>query len=118
MYGKEQEYFILSNEYRIKGNEEQGRYYCSVGTGNALNRKIVEQHLDVCLRAGLRISGINAEVAPSLWVYQIGACLGFYSGDQLLISRYLLERIAEKYSICKCCFHKFFGKSDCGFSEI
>ena len=94
-FGIEQEYFILGNNYRIKGNEQQGRYYCSVGTGNALNRKIVEQHLDVCLRAGLRISGINAEVAPSQWEYQIGPCLGIDAGDQLWISRYLLERIGE-----------------------
>ena len=94
-FGVEQEYFILGKDYEIKGNEKQGRYYCSVGKHNTYYRKIAEQHLDVCLRAGLRISGINAEVAPCQWEYQIGPCLGIDSGDQLWISRYLLERIGE-----------------------
>ena len=94
-FGVEQEYFVLGKDYEIKGNEKQGRYYCSVGKHNTYYRKIAEQHLDVCLRAGLRISGINAEVAPCQWEYQIGPCLGIDSGDQVWISRYLLERIGE-----------------------
>ena len=94
-FGIEQEYFVVGNEYQISGNEKQGRYYCSVGKHNTYYRKIAEQHLDVCLRAGLRISGINAEVAPCQWEYQIGPCLAIDSGDQLWISRYLLERIGE-----------------------
>ena len=96
-YGLEQEYFVIGSTDAGKpgGNEKQGRYYCSVGKGNTMNRKIAEQHLDVCLRTGLRISGINAEVAPCQWEYQIGPCLGIDAGDQLWISRYLLERIGE-----------------------
>ncbi len=33
---------------------------------------IVEAHLDACLEAGLKISGINAEVMPGQWEFQIG----------------------------------------------
>ena len=94
-FGIEQEYFVVGQVHEIRGKEKQGRYYCSVGKGNTYHRKIAEQHLDVCLRAGLRISGINAEVAPYQWEYQIGPCMGIDSGDQLWISRYLLERIGE-----------------------
>ena len=94
-FGIEQEYFVVGTNMQIGGDEKQGRYYCSVGKHNTYHRKIAEQHLDVCLRAGLRISGINAEVAPCQWEYQIGPCLAIDSGDQLWISRYLLERIGE-----------------------
>ena len=94
-FGIEQEYFVLGGGHNDIQGKKQGRYYCSVGKGNTYHRKIAEQHLDVCLRAGLRISGINAEVAPYQWEYQIGPCLGIDAGDQLWISRYLLERIGE-----------------------
>ena len=37
----------------------QGQYYCSVGAENAIGREIVEEHLDLCLEAGLNVEGIN-----------------------------------------------------------
>ncbi len=48
-----------------------------------------------CLDAGLNISGINAEIAPAQWEFQIGPCEGICAGDQLYMARYLLERIAK-----------------------
>ena len=98
-FGLEQEYFILNDEIRDRLlNEEikQGQYYCSVGGNNAFLRKIVDRHLEVCIEAGLNISGINAEVAPYQWEFQIGPCTGIEAGDQLWVARYLLERIAEE----------------------
>lgn len=50
----------------------QGPYYCSAGAGCAIGRDIVEAHLKACMYAGLNISGINAEVMPSQWEYQVG----------------------------------------------
>ena len=94
-FGIEQEYFILGKDYQITGNEKQGRYYCSVGAQNTYYRKIAERHMEACIGAGLQISGINAEVAPCQWEYQIGPCEGITSGDELWVSRYLLERVAE-----------------------
>ena len=94
-FGIEQEYFIVGKEYEITGNEKQGRYYCSVGAQNTYYRKVAERHLEACISAGLHISGINAEVAPCQWEYQIGPCEGISSGDELWVSRYLLERVAE-----------------------
>jgi glutamine synthetase len=103
-YGLEQEYFILDPETNrpigmpIEGGK-QGQYYCSVGTENAFCRNMVEEHFMICLRAGLNISGINAEVAPGQWEFQIGPCLGISAGDQLWIARYLLHRVSEKYNL-------------------
>ena len=49
----------------------QGPYYCSAGTGAAIGRDIVEAHLKACYYAGVNISGVNAEVMPSQWEFQV-----------------------------------------------
>jgi len=103
-FGLEQEYFLvdlktgkpLGCEYSIP---EQGPFYCGVGGGNALGRDVVEDHLEKCLYAGLRISGINAEVAPGQWEFQIGPSLGIEAGDHLWVARYILNRVCEKYGV-------------------
>ncbi len=77
----------------------QGPYYCSVGTGNAVGREVVEEHLDLCIDAGLNIEGINAEVMCGQWEYQIFAKGAKAAGDQIWVARYLLERTAEKYGV-------------------
>jgi glutamine synthetase len=99
-YGLEQEYFIFNNisKNELKKYTKQGQYYCSVGTGNSINRTIAEEHLQLCLYAGIKISGINAEVAPSQWEFQIGPCEGIDAGDHLWVARYILLRVAEKYN--------------------
>lgn len=98
-YGLEQEYFILDPHTRLplgfNGKGGQGQYYCSVGADNAFGRAIAEQHLAVCIKAGVNISGINAEVAPGQWEFQVGPCEGICSGDDMMIARYLLHKIAE-----------------------
>ena len=76
---------------------KQGQYYCGVGAENAFGRNIVEEHLKACIFAGIKISGINAEVAPGQWEFQIGPCEGIEAGDHLWVARYLLNRIAEKH---------------------
>ena len=104
-YGFEQEYFILNAETKLplgfeKGEPEgQGKYYCSVGYDRAFGRKVMLNHLNMCLRANLTVSGTNAEVAPGQWEYQIGPVEGIEAGDQLLISRYILERVAEDMGV-------------------
>merc|ERR1711915_536551 len=67
--------------------------------GVAFGRDLVEEHLDVILKAGIICSGINAEVMPGQWEYQVGPCVGISAGDQLSMSRYLLNRVAEKYGV-------------------
>lgn len=108
-YGIEQEYFLMNPETNVplgfpknRYPEPQGQYYCSVGASDAYGRDIVEEHLQACLYAGINIGGINAEVAPGQWEYQIGPCIGIDSGDQVWMSRYILIRIAEKYGVNIC----------------
>jgi glutamine synthetase len=105
-YGLEQEYFIMDPKtgkpigWPTNGTPEaQGKYYCGVGTGCVFGRDIVDKHYKYCLHAGLRISGINAEVAPGQWEFQIGPSTGISAGDQLWVGRYILERIAEEHGV-------------------
>jgi glutamine synthetase len=98
-FGLEQEYFIIDSDLQIDKLPPQGQYYCSVGAQNAFNRHIAEQHLQYCLKAGIHIAGINAEVAPGQWEFQIGICEGIEAGDHLWMARYILERIGELHHL-------------------
>lgn len=105
-FGFEQEYFLYDPETNMPLGfpangypAPQGPYYCSVGAKNAFGREIVEEHLDVCLEAGLNVEGINAEVAAGQWEFQIFAKGAEEAGDQIWVARYLLERIGEKYGV-------------------
>ena len=49
--------------------------------------------------AGITISGINGEVMPGQWEYQVGPCVGIDSGDQLTMSRYLMLRVTEQVGL-------------------
>ena len=76
-FGFEQEYFLWDPETSLPPGfppggypPPQGPYYCSVGAKNAHCRNLIEEHLDLCLEAGLNVEGINAEVAPGQWEYQ------------------------------------------------
>jgi glutamine synthetase len=93
-FGLEQEYFIRFNNCFLHP-ENNGSHYC--GFSNKLEKTIVEEHLQACISTGLQISGINAEVATGQWEFQIGPSHDIEAADQLVVARYLLERIAEKY---------------------
>ncbi|CAG0910636.1 unnamed protein product, partial [Cyprideis torosa] len=104
-FGFEQEYFIWDPELNKpigwpesgEPKDGQGPYYCGVGGEHMFGRDIVEEHLDLCIEAGLNIEGINAEVAIGQWEFQIFAKGAQEAGDQIWVGRYLLERTAEKY---------------------
>ena len=49
----------------------QGPYYCSAGAGAAVGRELVEAHLKACYFAGINVSGVNAEVMPAQWEFQV-----------------------------------------------
>jgi glutamine synthetase len=115
-YGLEQEYFIFKvdkpNEHphplgadpHIYQNGYQGQFYCSVGGQNAFGRVLVENHMTLCMMAGLQISGTNAEVAAGQWEFQIGPVEGIDAADQLIAARYFLELEAESHG-CRIEYH-------------
>jgi len=74
-FGFEQEYFLWDPETNLplgfpRDQTPQGQFYCSAGAKNAFGREMVEEHLDMCLDAGINIEGINAEVAAGQWEFQ------------------------------------------------
>ena len=77
----------------------QGFYYCGVGADEVFGREAVERHLDNCLKAGLSISGINAEVMPGQWEFQVGPLSPLEVSDQLWLARWLLYRTSEDLGI-------------------
>ena len=110
-FGLEQEYILFKHPrpdstelvplawVSGRNQEAQGPYYCSVGTEKAIGRQVAEDHLQKCLQAGLNLSGINAEVFPGQWEYQLGICKGIDVGDQFWLVRYLLERVCELHEV-------------------
>ena len=100
LYGIEQEYTFFDKSMPLGWPEggypaPQGPYYCAVGAESAYGRDIVEAHMDACLEAGLSYAGLNAEVMPGQWEYQIGAVDALTVSDEIWLSRWLLCRIAE-----------------------
>ncbi len=101
-FGIEQEYTFFKGSRPLGFPEggfpaPQGHYYCGVGAEAVFGREIVEIHLDRCLAAGLAISGINAEVMPGQWEFQVGPLAPLEVADQLWVARWLLNRIGEDY---------------------
>lgn len=105
-FGFEQEYFLWDPSTNLPPGfphagypRPQGPYYCSVGANNAYGREVIEEHLDICLEAGLNVEGINAEVAAGQWEYQVFSKGAKQAGDETWLARYFLERTAEKYGL-------------------
>ena len=103
-FGIEQEYTFFQGRVPLGWPEggypaPQGPFYCGVGADEVFGRDIVEEHLELCIDAGLEVSGINAEVMPGQWEYQIGPLGPLDVADQLWLSRWLLYRIAEDYGV-------------------
>ena len=113
LFGIEQEYMICSidgspyefnsynsyNSYNVdKEKYNPNQHYCTVGTNKAFGRSLVMEHFEKCLEAGLMIGGINSEVTPSQWEFQIGPLNAFEVSHQLWLARYILIQLAEKYN--------------------
>jgi len=105
-FGFEQEYTLVTpSTGRPLGFPEsgfpapQGPYYCAVGYENVVGREIAEEHLDLCLDAGIQMTGINAEVMLGQWEYQVFSRGAKAASDDCWLARYFLYRIAEKHAL-------------------
>ena len=106
-FGFEQEYVLWDLDHHTPYGfpapgyfpPPQGPFYCSVGAEYNIGRNIVEEHLDVCIQAGINIEGINAEVMKGQWEYQVFAKGAKEAGDQTWVSRFLLERVGETHDV-------------------
>ena len=61
----------------------QGPFYCGVGAESVYGRPLAEAHMDACMKCGFKISGINAEVMPGQWEFQIGPAGPLEMPDQV-----------------------------------
>jgi len=77
----------------------QGPFYCGVGSDEVFGRELVEEHMQACIDVGLPICGINSEVMPGQWEYQVGAVDPLEVSDGLILSRWILYRLGEKHGI-------------------
>ena len=110
-FGIEQEYTLFKGRTPLGWPDTgypapQGPFYCGVGADEVFGRDLVKRHAKACIDAGLMIFGINAEVMPGQWEFQIG-----YRGvagesadplnvaDHTWMARWLLYRLGEDYGI-------------------
>jgi len=106
-FGLEQEFTLFNLDEKtplgwpVGGmpSRPQGPYYCSVGPENSFGRSITDAMYKACLYAGIEISGTNGEVMPGQQEYQVGPCVGIDAGDQLMMSRYILQRVCEDFQV-------------------
>jgi glutamine synthetase len=103
-FGMEQEYTFFRGNRPLGWPEQgypapQGPFYCGVGADEVFGRPIVEKHADACIAAGLKFAGINAEVMPGQWEFQIGPAGALEVGDHLNLARYLLFRVGEDFGV-------------------
>lgn len=106
-FGFEQEYFLYKDGaplgFPVAGGfpAPQGEYYSGVGYRNVgdIARKLVEEHIDLCLDAGIHHEGINAEVAKGQWEFQIFGKGSKKAADEMWVARYLLLRLAESCGV-------------------
>jgi len=101
-FGVEQEFFILDKHGKCLTHESKGNHYCGVGHSHPIERKIMDDFLHEVIHLGIHISGINQEVAPGQWEYQIGPVEGIDAAHELFICKYLINKIAEGYGCCIC----------------
>lgn len=104
LFGIEQEYTMFKDGRPLGWPTggyppQQGPFYCGVGSDEVFGRDLVEEHMAACLDSRILLCGINAEVMPGQWEFQIGTGDALTVSDHLILARWLLYRIGEKHGI-------------------
>ena len=97
-FGMEQEFFLMDANTGLALTTKlrpQGDFYCGTGAKNALGRSIVQHAYEAGLHAGVKICGMNAEVAPGQWEIQVGPLSPLSIADDVVMLRYILHRCSE-----------------------
>lgn len=107
-FGLEQEFFLFSKQtlkpykweyYQTHRDTLDGEFYCGVNRSTHEEHQIMKEFLYTCLSIGLKVSGINQEVECTQWEYQIGPTKGIETAHQMVIAKYILLHICEKYDV-------------------
>ena len=103
-FGIEQEYTLYQGLWPLGFPEggypgPQGPYYCGVGADKIFGRDLAEEHMEACLKAGINLAGINSEVMPGQWEFQVGPVGPLEVSDELWLGRWLLQRLGEDSGI-------------------
>ena len=104
-FGLEQEFFFFEKETKKplgwKGAQQikQGEYYCGVNRSSHIERTIMNELFTISMKVGLSMSGINQEVAPAQWEYQIGPVEGIEAADQMIFAKYILYILCERHGL-------------------
>jgi glutamine synthetase len=106
--GFEQEYVIYDadmkhplgwKDFENDTPPPQGEYYCGVGGNITKGRKVADTHAKLCNLAGVPIHGTNAEVMLSQWEYQTTPKPTIMAADDVIFSRFILQRLAEDMNL-------------------
>ncbi len=110
-FGSEQEYTLFKGQAPMGWPDggypaPQGPFYCGVGANEVFGRELVDKHAKMAIKAGLMIFGVNAEVMPGQWEFQVGY-RGFKEdspdplsvADHTWLARWLLYRLGEDFGI-------------------
>lgn len=104
MFGLEQEFFMFNSKDKNEIPEKKmevaahGEYYCSVGPQCSRTRRYLLDVMYTAIQLGIKVTGMNYEVAPGQAELQV-CNIGLDACYDLLMVRYLLTRLGENYNI-------------------